>query len=35
MKKEKLFKVLVFAFVLETGSHVFAQDKNIVETAIG
>lgn len=35
MKKVKLFKVLVFAFVLVTGSHVFAQDKNIVETAIG
>ena len=33
MKKVKLFKVLVFAFVLVTGSHVFAQDKNIVETA--
>ena len=35
MKKVKLFKVLVFAFVLVTGSDLIAQDKNIVETAIG
>ena len=34
MKKRKLFKVVVFALVLVTGSNVFAQGKNIVETAI-
>ena len=34
MNKRKLLKVVVFALVLVTGSNVFAQGKNIVETAI-
>jgi len=35
MKTEKLFKIVVLAVSLFVGKNVLAQDKNIVETAIG